>query len=136
VAYVILASVSLLSCSHAESDDTIITSHEALCAGAAPEYAGGYAVATGAGCPFVQQVSNISTYGDALAAGAVLSDGQGGTVADATHTCDAWTLGTDPDGVAIIVHRDKGTVIAHGNLHPGQELTKVHSPLSLPVSVH
>jgi hypothetical protein len=135
-AYVLAVAVLLASCGQPDPDTTVITSHEDLCAGVAPEYASGVAVATGAGCPFVQQVSNISTYGDTLPAGSVLSDGHGGTIANVTHACDVWTLGTDAQGVAIIVHRDKGSVIAHGNLHPGQELTKVHSPVVLPVTVH
>jgi hypothetical protein len=96
-------------------------------------YAAGYAVAEE--CPFVQQMTNISTYGDALPSGSVLADGHGVASANVSHTCDAWMLGTDADGVDVIIHRDQGKIFAHGNIHPGQVLSKVHSPLALPVSV-
>jgi hypothetical protein len=45
-------------------------------------------------------------------------------------------LGTDAQGVTIVVHRDKGDVISHGSLHPGQAISTVASPLQLPVQVH
>jgi hypothetical protein len=121
-----------LSCGQ-DPGDTVITSHDDLCAGAAPEYAAGYAVAEE--CPFVQQVTNISTFGSSVPQGSVIADGHGTVTGSVTHSCDAWMLGTDPDGVTIIVQRDLGKVIAHGNVHPGQALSKVHSPMALPVAV-
>jgi hypothetical protein len=56
-------------------------------------------------------------------------------IANVTHSCDAWTLGTDAQGVTVVIHRDAGKVIAHGTVHPGEVLTNVHSPLRLPVQV-
>jgi hypothetical protein len=121
-----------VSC-NGDPGDTIVTSHEDLCAGSAPEYAAGYVVAEE--CPFVQQLTNISNYGAALPSGSVLSDGHGVVTATVSHSCDAWMLGTDADGVDVIIHRDQGKIFAHGNLHPGQPLSKVHSPLALPLTV-
>lgn len=132
IAGLLAACTFVLSCNR-DAGDTVITSQEDLCAGAAPEYAAGYVVAEE--CPFVQQLTNISNYGAALPSGSTLSDGHGVVTANVTHSCDAWVLGTDADGLDVIIHRDQGKIFAHGNLHPGQPLSKVHSPLALPVSL-
>jgi hypothetical protein len=129
-----LAAASFLAASCGQDPgDTVITSQADLCAGAAPEYAAGYAVSEE--CPFVQQVTNISTYGSALPSGSRVADGHGTVSANVSHSCDAWMLGTDAEGITVIIHRDEGKIFAHGNVHPGQALSKVHSPLALPVSV-
>jgi len=52
-----------------------------------------------------------------------------------THTCDAWALGTDPQGITVIVDRSSGLVVSHGNVHPGQPTSKLVSPLAQPVKL-
>jgi hypothetical protein len=83
----------------------------------------------------VQQVENVSTYGEKLAAKSVVLDATGALVANVTHSCDAWMLGTDPQGVVVVIQRDQGKVIAHGNMHKGEALSGVTSPVPLPVRV-
>jgi hypothetical protein len=87
-------------------------------------------------CPFIQHTENIRQYGEPLPEGAVLYDGQGAVIASVTHSCDVWTLGTDSQGIAVVIHRDKGEVISHGSLHAGQVVSTVASPLQLPVRIH
>src|SRR5205823_491908 len=61
-----VALVLTLSCgdggSNADADGerSILTSHQDLCAGAAPAYAGGYTTASG--CAFEQHADNIAKY--------------------------------------------------------------------------
>ncbi len=130
--------ISLLSCggSDANPEANILTSHQDLCAGAAPEYEDhGERIATAIACPFVQHTENIAKYGEKLPKKSALYDGTGTVIANVTHTCDAWTLGTDAQGVAVVILRDKGEVISHGSMHAGQVLTNVASPVQLPVQV-
>jgi hypothetical protein len=110
-----------------------VTSHQDLCAGVAPEYAGGYA--TSAACPFVQHADNVAQFGEKLPNATPLLDGSGAVVATVTHTCDVWTLGTDAQGVTVIVDRSSGRVVSHGNLHPGQPTSRLASPLAQPVKL-
>jgi hypothetical protein len=121
------------SCGGGDPDPTVINSHEELCAGAPPETAGGYV--TVSGCAFLQHSDNIARYGQRLPENAALYDGTGTLVARVTHGCDAWLLGTDEQGVTVIVRRDQGTVTAHGSIHPGQALSQVASPVRLPVEM-
>lgn len=128
-----------VSCSGGREDveSRLMTSHEDLCAGAAPEYDDdGERIATAIACPFVQHTENIATYGEKLPQDSALYDHTGALVASVTHNCDRWTLGTDPRGIAVVIDRTKGAVFSHGTLHAGQELTSVHSPLNLPAEVH
>jgi hypothetical protein len=113
------------------SGPAILTSHQDLCAGAAPEYAGGYV--TMIACPFEQHVDNFVKFGENLPSTAALYDGTGAHVASITNTCDDWALGTDEKGVTVIVHRATGLITSHGAVHPGQPLSSVASPLALPV---
>jgi hypothetical protein len=111
--------------------EEIITSHQDLCAGVAPEHAGGYVTAIA--CPFEQHVDNFDKFGQKAPASAALYDGTGARVANLTNTCDEWALGVDPKGVTVIVKRSTGLIISHGAFHPGQALTNISSPLTLPV---
>jgi hypothetical protein len=116
-----------------DSGPQIVTSQQDLCAGAAPVYAGGYA--TSAACPFVQHADNVAQFGDKLPNATSLHDGSGAVVATVTHTCDAWALGTDAQGITVIVDRSSGRVVSHGNLHPGQPTSQLVSPLAQPVTL-
>jgi hypothetical protein len=53
-----------------------------------------------------------------------------------TRTCDVWALGTDADGVTVVVQQTTGKVFSHGTQHPGQVLSRVASPLALPLAFH
>ncbi len=115
----------------ADSSPTILTSHQDLCAGSPPEY--GDHVVTAVSCPFVQHTDNIAKYGESLSAPTDLLDGTGTKVATITNTCDTWALGTDAQGLTVVVRIDNGEVISHGTQHPGQALSRLPSVLALPV---
>lgn len=128
-----------LSCSGsgADAEPKLVTSHQDLCAGAAPEYDDqGERIATAIACPFVQHTENIAMYGERLPNDSALYDHDGALIANVAYACDGWTLGTDAQGITVVIDRTKGTVISHGSLHAGQELTSVHSPMTLPAEVH
>jgi hypothetical protein len=129
---------SALSCSSSgDTEPKLATSHQDLCAGAPPEYEDhGERIATAIACPFVQHTENIATYGERLPDGSAIYDHDGALVANVTHACDGWTLGTDAQGITVVIDRVRGAVLSHGTLHAGQELTSVHSPMSLPAQVH
>ena len=91
--------------------------------------------ATAIACPFEQQVENIAKYGDALPASAALYDGAGARIASVTHSCEGYTLGTDAQGVAVVIDEASGAIVSHGLLHAGQALTSLRSPMQLPAQV-
>jgi hypothetical protein len=111
----------------------ILTSHQDLCAGAPPDY--GDHVVTMVSCPFIQHTDNISKYGAPATGTGALRDGTGLHVATITDTCETWAVGTDMQGVVVIVRFDTGEVVAHGNLHAGQELSKLPPKLALPLAM-
>jgi hypothetical protein len=111
----------------------ILTSHADLCAGAPPDY--GNHVVTMVSCPWVQHTDNISKYGAPSTSSGVLRDATGTQVATITDTCETWTMGTDAQGVLVIIRLDTGEVTAHGNMHPGQELSKLPEKLALPLTL-
>jgi len=132
--------IAVLACSsHGAGDGsspTLVTSQQALCAGAAPEYAyGTERYATSAACPFEQQLDNIVKFGSALPAAANVYDASGAKIGAASNGCDHWLIATDPRGVTVIVDRDSGELRSHGNVHPGQPVSTVVSPLPLPLTV-
>lgn len=116
-----------------EGDDDIITSHEALCAGAAPEYAGGFVRASG--CAFEQHAENIAEYGEALADGSSMIDASGVVVASALYRCDGWILGEDADGVPIVIDTTTGEVESHGLVHKGTPTSDLPGTLALPLAI-
>jgi hypothetical protein len=120
------------SSSAADDSPKLLTSQQDLCAGAPPDY--GDHVVTMISCPFVQHTENVAKYGEELAAGSALYDATGSKVASVTHTCDTWAVGTDQDGVTIIVRRDTGAVTSHGMQHPGQATSKL-TTLALPLQI-
>lgn len=116
-----------------EDDDEIVTSHEALCAGAAPEYEGGYVRASG--CAFEQHAENIAAYGEALPDGAHMTDADGVVVGSMQYRCNDWILGQDADGVAIVVDSATGEVKSHGQVHHGNPTSRLPATLELPLGV-
>ncbi len=128
--------VAIAACGGGGSgDDTphIITSHADLCAGAPPDY--GDHVVTMVSCPWVQHTDNISKFGERAQGSGVLRDATGTQVATITDTCESWAMGTDAQGVLVVIRRDTGDVTAHGNLHAGQELSKLPAKLALPLTL-
>jgi hypothetical protein len=134
---VVVAGVACVACGSGSSGDGrhILTSHQDLCAGAPPDY--GDHVVTMVSCPFIQHTDNISKYGARVggASGAALRDAAGVEVATLTDTCETWAVGADMQGVVVIVRLDTGEVFAHGNLHAGQELSKLPPRLALPLTL-
>lgn len=130
---ILIAAFTAGACSSTPADPspTILTSHQDLCAGAPPEY--GDHVVTAVSCPFVQHADNIAKYGEPLSESTDLLDGAGTKVATVTNTCDTWALGTDAQGLTVLVRFDSGEVISHGTQHPGQALSQLPSVLALPV---
>lgn len=131
--FAVLSTVVTLSCGSSDSSQPLPGKLEDLCAGAARDLGDG--VATSASCPFIQQLDNISDFGQKVSGPTRLYDGSGVLVANVTHTCDRWALGTDPQGMTIIVEKDRGLVVSHGTSHPGQALSSVTSPALLPVQL-
>src|SRR5262249_19606683 len=124
----------LASCGSGSDEPVLLTSKQDLCAGAAPEYqTNGEVTGTTAACPFVQHTENITQFGSARTS--ALFDGSGANIATITNECEGWTVGKDSDGVTVIVHGTTGKVISHGTLHPGQDMSRVHTPLALPISL-
>lgn len=125
-----------LSCRASSSNDepTIVTSHEALCAGQSPEYSDGTVMSVS--CPFLEQEENVGAYGEALDHPTELRDALGKTVARITYTCDTWAMGKDSDGVDVIIRRDSGDVVSHGLVHPGQPISKLGQQLRAPLLLH
>ncbi len=132
-AFVIAALVACGSSGSSADGPHILTSHADLCAGSPPDY--GDHVVTMVSCPFIQHADNISKFGQSVATSGLLRDGTGAHVATITDTCETWAVGKDDDGVVVIVKTDTGEVIAHGNLHAGQELSKLPPKLALPLTV-
>jgi len=113
---------------------TIVTPLADLCAGAAPRYSNDTERLEE--CPFIQQADNITTFGRKLGAPAALTDASGAHVATVTHTCDVWTIGTDADGVVVVVSGTTGQVVSHGNIHPGMVTTKLPAHVPTPLATH
>ncbi len=130
---VLSAGAGGLACgsSPAPKGRTSSPSHADLCAGAAPESSDH--LVTAISCPFVQHTSNIEKFGEPLTEARDLLDGAGVKVATITNTCDQWALGTDAQGLAVVVRLDSGRVISHGTEHVGQGLSRLPATLSLPV---
>jgi hypothetical protein len=127
----------IAGCGSSSDDPQLLTSTEELCAGASPVYlVNGEEIGVSEECPFVQQTDNITKFGAALHGSSALYDAKGVHVATLTHTCDAWALGTDPDGVAVVVKRATGEFFSHGTLHPGQIKSRIPTPLPLPATLH
>lgn len=134
----IVAFATCVSCggeSAPASDPTpqIVTPLAELCAGAVPESADH--VATSISCPFLQQTANVVRFGAALGQPTELRDAKGSFVARVTHTCDTWALGTDAQGVTVVIRRDTGEVVSHGIEHPGQPISSLPSPLAAPLTL-
>jgi hypothetical protein len=137
-ALAIPAIAALFSCggTPATSSDPaprIVTPQAELCAGAPPEEEDH--VVTAVSCPFIQQTANVVRFGVALGQPTELHDAKGAIVARVTHTCDAWALGTDPQGVTVVIRRDSGEVVSHGIEHPGQPISALASPLDAPLTI-
>jgi hypothetical protein len=112
----------------------LLTSKQDLCAGAAAEYeSAGERIAIAAACPFIQHTENIAKFGTSLPARSALYDGSGAQVGTITHECDGWALGTDAEGVTIVVREATGEVVSHGTQHPGQTVSGVRTPIALPL---
>ena len=83
----------------------------------------------------MQHTDNITKFGARLSGPSALYDGKGAHVATLTHTCDAWALGADPDGVTVVVKRSRGEFFSHGTWHRGQITSRIPTPLSLPATL-
>lgn len=121
----------LAACAADDDPDRIVTSRQELCAGRPVEHADG--TSTMIGCAFEQHVENIVSFGDNHSG--ELTDSAGRRVR-ITSSCEDYVLGTDEDAHTVIVRRSSGAVISHGMTHPGQPISKLPSPLAMPLAVH
>jgi hypothetical protein len=92
-------------------------------------------VASIRGCAFVNRLLDISDNGERFdTPRPLLSQGRDVGV-QVSHSKAAWLLGSDTDGVAVIIDRDTGEVRSHGVMHTGREQSALPFVLDTPVSL-
>ena len=133
VGFAVLAVACSSGAQTTSSGPQLLTSHQDLCAGAAPETVDH--LVTAESCPFIQHADNISKYGEALNENQQLLDATGKVLATVTNTCDTWTLGTDANGVVVLIDRSNGMIVSHGLLHAGQPISTLVSPAAMPLTL-
>jgi hypothetical protein len=84
-------------------------------------------------CAYEQQYANILNYGEAFDA-TTFYDADGIEVGTVSRSCDSWWLGTDPDGVDVIINGSTGEVRSHGLVHSGEALSHLPNHLVLPLA--
>jgi hypothetical protein len=129
----LLASCLLFGCGEDVSQKQSSTSDAILCDDS--PVAPGEHVSVSHGCAFEQQLINISKFGTPVSGKAQVTAGAQATGVAATASCKTWVLGTDAQGVQVIVNTSTGEVRSHGMFHQGAPSSTLPASLALPVQL-
>jgi hypothetical protein len=120
----------LFACGQADDSERDGRTQAAICAGAPKDNGDG--TVTTIACAFEQQASNMHQYG-ARVAGTTLFDARGTRLATVDTSCDVWWMGTDSDGVAVIISQGTGEVRSHGTFHAGMATSALAAQVPTPL---